>query len=79
MKNPKLFPPRPRRKPTQLFTSEETIEMAGYINSKSDIRAMGKNPRKFLQSKRLAKLYGTDSGSDQAFIGLAKQLKASDC
>jgi hypothetical protein len=71
--------PRKRRQQTQLFTKEETAEMADYISSKGDAQACVKNPRKFLRTKRLARLYGTDSGSEQAFIGLAKQLKPSIC
>jgi hypothetical protein len=52
--------------------------MAGYIKCKADVKALCENPGKFLEEKRILKSC-TDSASDRAFIGLAKQLKSSIC
>jgi len=78
MKTLNYLPPKRRHYRTSLSTRQEVVEMAGYIKCKADVKALCENPGKFLEEKRILKSC-TDSASDRAFIGLAKQLKSSIC
>jgi hypothetical protein len=78
MKTLNYLPPKRRHYRTSFSTRQEVVEMAGYIKCKADVKALCENPGKFLEEKRILKSC-TDSASDRAFIGLAKQLKSSIC
>lgn len=65
----------PGKRPSRFFRKGEVEEIAKHINSPQDVKDQVKNPLEFLRQKQLIKQYGTDSASDDAFMGLAKALK----
>jgi len=72
-------PPKRRYCRTSFASRQEIVELARWIKCKGDVKALCENPGKFFEETRVLKGYGTDSASDRAFIGLAKQLKSSIC
>ena len=75
------YPPSKRKHHRTWYwfsTRQEMVEMMNYVKCKADVKALCENPGKFLEEKRILKSC-TDSASDRAFIGLAKQLKSSIC
>ena len=78
MKTLNYSPPK-RRRYRQCWSRQEVVEVANCIKCKADVKALCENAGKFFEEKRILKGYGTDSASDRAFIGLAKQMKSSIC